>query len=64
MHISNHINAYCAEPPQRDFDMLTLKLRTERLLNGTLRLGNCESVNCDRACLRERDLALAVNGQA
>jgi hypothetical protein len=44
--------------------MLTLKLRTERLLNGTLRLGNREPVNCNRACLRERNLALAVNSQA
>jgi hypothetical protein len=41
--------------------MLTLKLRTERFLNGALRLGNRESVNCESACLREHDLTLAVN---
>ena len=44
--------------------MFTLKLSTERFLNGTLRLGNRETVNRNRACLRERDLSLAVNGQA
>jgi len=38
--------------------MLTLELRTEGLLNGALRLDNRKAVNCDRACLRERDLSL------
>ena len=41
--------------------MLTLVLCTEGFLNGTLRLVDREPINRDSACLRERNLTLAVN---
>ena len=44
--------------------MLPLKLRTEGLLDGALRLGDRESVERDRARLGQRDLTLAVDRQA
>ena len=44
--------------------MLILKLRSEGLLDGALRLGDRESVQRDGARLGERDLTLAVDRQA
>ena len=44
--------------------MLILKLCTEGLQDGTLRLGDRKSVERDRARLRERDLTLTIDRQA